>query len=303
MAGGDSCRPLESTDDCEVAAWWPDSAGERLMMEPLRRGGEDGGEDAPPEVPPEWDTDATSAAASATVLRRGEGGAAAAVVLVVELRRQSRRLRPLAVEVMLIESESRTRSGVRNCAVCKSGYVLGLPAATVKARVAGVGVGNVDVGDDCSSFGPATMCSPGAGGLMVRPAPLPPLFACAWEFATWLAATWGGTDGVARGGAGVSVWFRRERERERETTLRTRSRRLPVDEEGVRGRELPWTPSEFLNVGVGAGMPLSVCGGAEDEEWSRLAKEGGGLPRSFSSFTGAAAETAESRSLLWKEPA
>ena len=119
MAGGDSCRPLESTDDCEVAAWWPDSAGERLIVEPLRRGGEDGGEDAPPGVPPEWDTDATSAEASATVLRLGEAGAAA--VLVVELRRHSRRLRPLAVEVMLIESESRTRSGVRNCAVCKSG--------------------------------------------------------------------------------------------------------------------------------------------------------------------------------------
>jgi len=66
-----------------------------------------------------------------------------------------------------------------------------------------------------------------------------------------------------------------------------------VDEDGVKGRELPWTPSEFLDVGVGVGIPLSVSGGAEDEEWSRLAKEGG-LPRSFSSFTGAAAETAES---------
>jgi hypothetical protein len=85
-------------------------------------------------------------------------------------------------------------------------------------------------------LGPAMMCSAGAGGLMVRPAPLPPLLGgivCAWE---WLATTWGGTE---RGSAGGSVWFRRERERERETTLRTRSRRLPVDEDGFKGRELP----------------------------------------------------------------
>jgi hypothetical protein len=115
----DSCRPLESTDDCEVAAWWPNSAGERLIVELLRRGGEEGGEDAPPGVPPEWDTDATSAEARPMVLRLGETGAAD--VLMVELRCQSRRLRPLAVEVMLTESESRTRSGVRNCAVSESG--------------------------------------------------------------------------------------------------------------------------------------------------------------------------------------
>jgi hypothetical protein len=130
---------------------------------------------------------------------------------------------------------------------------------------------------------------------MVRPAPLPPLLACAWEFvATWLETAWGGTDGVPRGGAASSVWFRRERERERVTTLRTRSRRLPVDEDGVKGRELPWTLSELLDMGVGVGIPLSVSGCAKVEEWSRLAKGGGGLPRSFSSFAGAAAETAES---------
>ena len=82
--------------------------------------------------------------------------------------------------------------------------------------------------------------------------------------------------------------------------MRTRSRRLPVDEDGVKGRELPWTPSECLGAGVGVGIPLSVSSGAEVEEWSRLAKEGV-LPRSFSSFTGTAAETAESRSLLCKE--
>ena len=117
MACGESCRPFESTDDCEAAAWWPDRAGERLTVEPLRRGGERGGEDElrgdELGIPPEWDTDATSAEARPVVLRFGDGCAA---LLVVELRRHSRRLRPLAVEAMLTESESRTRSGERNCA-------------------------------------------------------------------------------------------------------------------------------------------------------------------------------------------
>ena len=116
MAGEDSCRLFESMDDCDAAAWWPDRAGERLTAEPLRRGGEMGGEDelrgGELGVPPERDTDATSAEARPVVLRFGDGCAAE---LVVELRRQSRRLRPLAVEAMLIESESRTWSGERNC--------------------------------------------------------------------------------------------------------------------------------------------------------------------------------------------
>jgi hypothetical protein len=142
-------------------------------VEPLRRGGEGG--DALPWVPLDWETDATSAEARPIVLRLGEAGGAGALV---ELRRHNRRLRPLAVEVMLIESESRTPSGERNCVVRDSGYELGLLAATVNARaVAGVGVGMVDVGDDCSSFGLATMGSPGPGGLMARPTPLPPLLA------------------------------------------------------------------------------------------------------------------------------
>lgn len=48
------------------------------------------------------------------------------------------------------------------------------------------------------------------------------------------------SSGAGKGGAGDSARFVREREREeeRETTLRTRSRRLPVEEEGVRGRVL-----------------------------------------------------------------
>ena len=90
-----------------------------MTVEPFRRGGEEGGEDTKPEFPPELETDATMAEARPIVLRLGEAGGA--VVLVVELRRHNRRLRPLAVELMLTESESRTRSGVRNCAVCDSG--------------------------------------------------------------------------------------------------------------------------------------------------------------------------------------
>jgi hypothetical protein len=112
MAAGDK---FESKDDREVAAWWPDSAGERLTTEPFRRGGEAGGDAVRP--PPELDTDATIADARPAVLRLGEGAAMLGVLelvdVVVELRRQRRRLRPLAVEAMLTESESLTRSGVR----------------------------------------------------------------------------------------------------------------------------------------------------------------------------------------------
>ena len=110
MAGGDK---FESRDDREVAALWPDSAGERLTTEPFRRGGEAGGDAVKP--PPELDTDATIADARPMVLRLGEGAAMLGVLeLAVELRRHRRRLRPLAVEAMLTESESLTRSGVRN---------------------------------------------------------------------------------------------------------------------------------------------------------------------------------------------
>jgi hypothetical protein len=81
--------------------------------------------------------------------------------------------------------------------------------------------------------------------------------------------------GPGRGAAGGSAWFVREREREeeRETTLRTRSRRLPVEEDGVRGRVLllPFTPRVFLDTGVGVGIPLSV---SEVEEWGRLIEVG-----------------------------
>jgi len=94
--------------------------------------------------------------------------------------------------------------------------------------------------------------------------------------------------GAGRGGAGGSAWFVREREREeeRETMLRTRSRRLPVEEDGVRGRVLllPFTPRVFLDTGVGVGIPLSVSGVGE---WLRLINEVG-RPRPFSSVTGTA---------------
>ena len=77
-------------------------------MEPFRRGGEAGGDAV--RLPPEPDTDATIADARPVVLRLGE---LELVVVVVELRRHRRRLRPLAVEAMLTESESLTRSGER----------------------------------------------------------------------------------------------------------------------------------------------------------------------------------------------
>ena len=84
-------------------------------MEPFRRGGEAGKDVA--KFPPEPDTDATSADARPVVLRLGEAVAVLGVVelavVVVELRRQRRRLRPLAVEAILTESESLTRSGER----------------------------------------------------------------------------------------------------------------------------------------------------------------------------------------------
>jgi len=80
-------------------------------MEPFRRGGEAGGDEV--KLPPELDTDATSADARLMVLRLGEGAAMGVLELVVELRRHRRRLRPLAVEAMLTESESLTRSGER----------------------------------------------------------------------------------------------------------------------------------------------------------------------------------------------
>jgi hypothetical protein len=92
------------------------------------------------------------------------------------------------------------------------------------------------------------MVRPG-GPLLLRP--------CGWAWCICISgltvAVDAASDGAGRGGAGGSAWFVREREREeeRETTLRTRSRRLPVEEEGVRGRELPFTPRVFLDTGVG----------------------------------------------------
>jgi hypothetical protein len=87
------------------------------------------------DVPPEPDIDDTIAEASPVVLRLGD-----ACGVLVEPRRHSRRLRPLAVEEMLIESGSRT--GARNC---DSGGRAGLLDAMVKARP--WGVDKEDVGE------------------------------------------------------------------------------------------------------------------------------------------------------------
>jgi hypothetical protein len=249
-------------------------------------------------LPPELDTDATSAEARPAVLRLGEG-AGLELVVVVELRRHRRRLRPLAVEAMLTESESLTRSGERYCD-SGEGVTVGLLTAMVNARVLGVGA-PAEVGDVWNSPVPM-MDVLGVGGTMVRPgAPLlvePGGWVWGIGFSGLTDAVDAASGGAGRGGAGGSAWFvrAREREEERETTLRTRSRRLPVEEDGVKGRLflLPFTSRVFLDTGVGVGIPLSVSGAGE---WLRLINEVG-RPRPFSSVTGTAA--VESRS-LWKE--
>ena len=142
MVGRVDSRAFESTDDCEVATWWSDRAGERLM-EPFRRGGEAGGDAV--WLPPELDTDATSADARSVILRLGEGPALELAVVVVERRRHRRRLRPLAVDAMLTESESLTRSGERYCDSGK-GVTVGLLTATANARVLSVDA-PAEVGD------------------------------------------------------------------------------------------------------------------------------------------------------------
>jgi hypothetical protein len=86
--------------DCEAAAWWPASAGERLTMEPLRRGGEvveRGQSHLSMKASWGWQwnsTDAMMVDARPMVSRLGD----ACAVLAVELRCQRRRLRLLAVE-------------------------------------------------------------------------------------------------------------------------------------------------------------------------------------------------------------
>jgi hypothetical protein len=279
MAGEDKSGEFESTEDCEAAAWWPDKAGERLTMEPFRRGGEEGGDAV--RLVPDLDMDATSA--DARPVEESPLDTVPVLVLVVELRRHRRRLRPLAVEAMLTESESRMRSGERNCDSGKVTLVavVGL-LGTVNARVLGVGA-PAEVGEVWNSPVPVMMDAVGAGGTMVRPCPSLLLWTGGW--AAWESVgrcicisgltvdvvddALGETGTARRGGAGGSAWFvrRREREDERETTLRTRSRRLPVEEDGVRGRVLlvPFTPRVFLDTGVGVGIPLSISSTEAEE--------------------------------------
>lgn len=129
----------------------------------------------------------------------------------------------------------------------------------------------------------------GAGGTMLRPGA--PLLVGPGGWARGVVAVDPASVGAGRGGAAGSAWFVREREREeeRETTLRTRSRRLPVEEDGVREcMPLPFTPRAFLDAGVGVGIPVSVSGAGE---WLKLTNEVGRPRRSrlFSSFPGTAA--------------
>jgi hypothetical protein len=157
--------------------------------------------------------------------------------------------------------------------------VVGLLTGTVNARVLGVGA-PVEVGDVWSSAVPV-MVLLGAGGTIKRPgAPLLP-GPGDWEWGIGISVLTVAVDaasgGPGRGGAGGSAFVReREREEERETTLRTRSRRLPVEDDGVRGRVLllPFMPRVFLDTGVGVGIPLSVSGTGE---WWELTNEVGRL--------------------------
>lgn len=279
MTGGDNRGAFESTEDCEAAAWWPDKAGERLTMEPFRRGGEEGGDAV--RLVLDLDMDATSA--DARPVEESALDAVPALVLAVELRRHRRRLRPLAVEVMLTESESRPRSGERNCDSGKAAVLVVRLLGTVKARVLGVGT-PAEVGEVWNSVVPV-MDAVWPGGTMVRPCPSLVLLlgasGWAWESVVGRCICISGPTvdavdaalGVAglegRGGAGGSAWFvrRREREDERVTTLRTRSRRLPVEEDGVRGRVLLmfFALRVFWDAGVGVGIPFSICGTGDEE--------------------------------------
>jgi hypothetical protein len=146
-----------------------------------------------------------------------------------------------------------------------------------------LGVGALaEVGEVWNSPEPV-MDAVGAGGMMVRPGPPLPLLLSgggwAWESARLRLAVDDAALGVSggRAGAGGSAWFVRvrEREEERETTLRTRSRRLPVEEDGVRVCEMLLVmPRVFLDTGVGVGIPPSM---SSTGELSRLTNDDGRL--------------------------
>ena len=142
-------------------------------------------------------------------------------VLVVELRRQRRRLRPLAVEVILAVSESRI--GERNW---DSGTVGVVP--TVNARAC-VGVGTDDVGEVRYSFVPVIDSVDGA---MTSAGPLP--FARAKSSTLRGSVLMMGANCGPEGVGTVGSTRVREREEEREVTaLRTRSRRLLDEDDGA----------------------------------------------------------------------
>jgi hypothetical protein len=165
-------------------------------------------------------------------------------VLVVELRRQRRRLRPLAVEEILAVSESR---------IGESNWDSGTVVATVNARAC-VGVGAEDVGEVRYSFVPV-MDSVERATTSAGPFP----FACAKSStlhgSVLMMVANCGPEGVVGTVGSTQV---REREDEREVTaLRTRSCRL-LDEDDI--ANLRWLLSRLrvlLGVGVGVGITLS----------------------------------------------
>ncbi len=89
-----------------------------------------------------------------------------------------------------------------------------------------------------------------------------------------------GPDGVEEEDVVCSTRVREREDEREETTLRTRSRRLLVEDEVFNERWFPSTPRVLLEVGVGVGMPLSDAGAGEV---FRLDKAAGRLrlPRSF----------------------
>ncbi len=141
-----------------------------------------------------------------------------------------------------------------------------------------VGVGVADVGEVWNSFEPVMDSDEGATlspdpWLLVR---VGLRMSSTLDGSELIVAANCGPDGVEEEDVvgSMRVW------EPEETTLRTRSRRLPVEDEVFNERWFPSTPRVLLEVGMGVGMPLSDAGAGE---MFRLDKAAGRLrlPRSF----------------------